>query len=123
MDDSPLGRLSPEIRNIIYEMVLPDPHSLYIEFISFLPRLEFQHPLTKACRQICAESLPMNYARMQLLMPEDDNVSQTTAARSAAWLRKLGPAAFRATNTIDNFFVSFQQFKHTIVIQREARQV
>lgn len=66
MDASPLARLSPELRNAIYELVFTSDYAITLQTGSL------QHALTKICRQARRETLEMYYSIARLNAHLDD---------------------------------------------------
>lgn len=104
MDDSPLGRLSPELRNHIYSFVFADTRlvvlsdhnsDLFQDAQTKTCRLvlreslalsddnsdHFQDALTKTCRQVRSETLLLDYGHVKVF--PDDN----SQANFRYWLR------------------------------------
>lgn len=102
MDNSGFGRLSAELRNRIYELAF-EP----ITDVDGGKTEELQHPLTKACRQIRAESLTMYYENTCF------NLICGPKSRNAActWLRTMGPGACASLRTLACFSVSATHFR------------
>ena len=80
MDSSLLTRLSPEIRNAIYEHVFTTDYAITLKTGGI------QHPLTTTCRQLRAESLGMYLALTCFNAHLDDG----PATPLANWLRTIG---------------------------------
>ncbi|KAK4636262.1 hypothetical protein CLAFUR4_02161 [Fulvia fulva] len=81
MNHSPLLRLSAELRNVIYE------HTFTSQYAVTLCSGKVQHPLTKTCRQIRHETLPMYYAVTKFNAHLDDG----PATPLAKWLKTQAP--------------------------------
>lgn len=92
MENSPLGRLAPELRNRIYELTFEDPGP-FTNPVD-LGSISKANGLTRTCRVVRGETHTMFYASHRL--QEDRHVD--TVGRSAptaqfcALLRLLGPA-------------------------------
>ncbi|CAK3898450.1 Hypothetical predicted protein [Lecanosticta acicola] len=80
-----LSRLSPELRNLIYEHAFTSPYAVTLPPAS--PTRHHQHPLTLTCRAIRHESLPMYYFLTDFNAHLDDG----PATPLAKWLKVLGP--------------------------------
>ncbi|KAK5703961.1 hypothetical protein LTR97_002974 [Elasticomyces elasticus] len=80
MDDSPFARLSPELRNAIYEAAFDT------EFAITLQDNAIQHGITRTCRQLRRETLHMYYSLARFNAHLDDGPT-TPLAR---WLEVLG---------------------------------
>jgi hypothetical protein len=76
MDNSPLDRLPPEIRNMIYEMALPW-EQVELPWCDCLKSLKMVYPrqyplaLLSTCRQIRAESRLLVYTNVELFLDFD----------------------------------------------------
>ena len=81
MERSQLARLSPEIRNAIYEFTFTSDYAITLSNNKIL------HPLTSTCRQIRIESLNMYLALTSFNAHLDDG----PATPLANWLRTIGP--------------------------------
>ena len=90
MDNSSLGRLSAELRNKIYELVIPDPHMDFLDSCGLTG--DTQAPLTKICRQVRAETLPMDLANIYIKLPQWNGGDDWdgTGRKTMAWLRVMG---------------------------------
>ena len=83
MDKSPFAKLSPELRNQVYELVLQSNRAT-LE----LRDMKTYNGLTQTCRQIRAESQPMLYAQNKFAF----TTSNTQLAKFCAFLEAVGPA-------------------------------
>ena len=81
MDASVLVRLSPEIRNAIYE------YTFTTDYAVTLKTGAIEHPLTATCRQIRNETLGMYLALTRFNAHLDDG----PATPLARWLKMIGP--------------------------------
>ena len=81
MDASNLARLSPELRNCVYEYVFASNYAVTLR-TGFI-----QHELTKTCRQIRHETLQMFMSSTRFNAHLDDG----PATPLAQWLRVVGP--------------------------------
>ena len=81
MEASDLTRLSPEIRNTIYEYVFVSQYAITLQSHGI------QHPLTTTCRQLRDETLGMFLSLTSFNAHLDDG-PVTPVAR---WLRAIGP--------------------------------
>lgn len=101
MDRLPLNRLSPELRNIIYGLVLVKRP---ISISSLREAGHHEHALAKTCRQLRQETLLLDYASIELLwdgrLVEDSNDDHGVPA----WLRKIGPQAAGELTGISSIF-------------------
>ncbi|KAK4547558.1 hypothetical protein LTR36_000515 [Oleoguttula mirabilis] len=77
-----LRKLSPELRNMIYELVVDDDHEIDITS-------EQQPALTRACRETRTESLAMYYALNTFCYETTSNDNAALDAL-AQWLRRTG---------------------------------
>ncbi|KAK4546316.1 hypothetical protein LTR36_001993 [Oleoguttula mirabilis] len=109
MDKSALGRLSPELRNRIYELVFGPPG--YYPNIVRLGHREYngciQHAFTRVCHQARAESLLMYYANTPFY---PRHRSKPTRAKLCAWLRCIGPDACAALRSVGGTIMSAEKF-------------
>lgn len=108
MDRSPLARLSPELRNHIYKYVFQPCRLVYLgEYWRPGPE-ELQHPLTRTCRQLRAETLAMNMAYTTFYF-------EKTYDRSAlcVWLRAIGPETVVNLRRFGDF-ISLQRFREMV---------
>ena len=80
MEASLLYRLPAELRDLVYEYVFESKYAIKLEHGSI------QHPLTKTCRQLRAETLPMYYSMTRFNAHLDDG----PATRLCDWLKTLG---------------------------------
>lgn len=80
METSPLARLSPEIRNAIYEFTFTSEYAVTLRDKGIL------HPLSSTCRQLRAETLHMYLALTTFNAHLDDG----PALPLAQWLQTLG---------------------------------
>jgi len=80
MDASPFTRLSPELRNTIYEFVFTSDYAITLQYNGT------QHALTKTCRQFRHETLRMYYSLARLNAHLDDG----PATPLAQWLKTIG---------------------------------
>jgi hypothetical protein len=81
MEHSILARLSPEIRNAIYEFTFISEYAVTLRDNSIL------HPLTSTCHQLRSETLPMYLALTSFNAHLDDG----PALPLARWLKAMGP--------------------------------
>ena len=81
MDGSILARLSPELRNRVYEYVFTSDYAVTLR------KGLAQHALTKTCRQIRQETMPMYMSLTRFNAHLDDG----PATPLARWLRAVGP--------------------------------
>lgn len=81
MECSSLARLSPEIRNAIYEFAFISNYAVTLKDNGIL------HPLTSTCRQIRSETLGMYLTLTSFNAHLDDG----PATPLAQWLKTLGP--------------------------------
>lgn len=98
MESSYFARLSPELRNEIYERVFTSSRSRK----SLGPRpglLDAQHPLTRTCRQIRSESLHMSYAATCFSAHLDDG----PIAPLATWFQSIGRDAILLIREVEVF--------------------
>ncbi|TKA22826.1 hypothetical protein B0A50_07726 [Salinomyces thailandicus] len=92
MDASPLARLSGELRNHIYAFVLNnDGYAIKLQAGGT------QHALTKTCRQVRHETLPMYYSLARLNAHLDDG----PATPLAHWMETIGPTHSLALNEVN----------------------
>jgi len=110
MDNSPFGRLSPELRNKIYNLALPPLRVLRPAFEGRLDT-SFHHPLTNNCRQLRAETLLMNYEGMHIWPSAKVCYQEAQTEKFAAWLNTLGAVACKNICCIDAFFCSFRDLE------------
>ena len=96
MENSPLGRLAPELRNRIYELVFGPPKTpstrVWLEYISAY------NDLTRTCRQLRHETHAMFYtshAFYQMVF------TSTDATRLCALLQLLGPEVVSQLRSLD----------------------
>lgn len=106
MDNSPLGRLPPEIREAIYTYTLHFADGISINIGGEGPQLrspkpsEYPQALTQTCKKIRAESLEIFYAQNVLRIrpypgdPRDSDILE-------AWLTSIGQKNRRAIQRID----------------------
>ncbi|KAK5128993.1 hypothetical protein LTR85_000326 [Meristemomyces frigidus] len=80
MEASPLARLSPELRNAIWEFAFTSNYAITLQTGGM------QHALTKTCHQIRRETLGMYYSIARLNAHLDDG----PATPLAQWLRRIG---------------------------------
>ncbi|KAK5117797.1 hypothetical protein LTR85_008772 [Meristemomyces frigidus] len=103
MENSPLNRISPELRNRIYELVFTPERE--VECLDSGAVGNIQHPLTKTCRQIRAETLMMDYANTHYSSPgsyywdQDDGGGEELSV----WLKKIGPQACSTIRSLHAF--------------------
>lgn len=83
MDASPFARLSPELRNLIYEFAFTASDNLKAVT---LQNDRIQHGITKTCRQIRRETLTMYYSMTRFNAHLDDGPSIPLAR----WLKQIG---------------------------------
>ncbi|KJX92692.1 hypothetical protein TI39_contig5831g00006 [Zymoseptoria brevis] len=70
MDNCGFGKLSAELRNRIYDQVLPDDDEIEVYSANLSkPSEDYQPPITQVCREMRAETLPMFYGRNQFVLP------------------------------------------------------
>jgi hypothetical protein len=81
MENSILARLSPEIRNAIYEFTFISDYAVTLK------NKEIMHPLTSTCRQLRNETLHMYLALTSFNAHLDDG----PALPLANWLKTIGP--------------------------------
>lgn len=81
MDASTLTRLSPEIRNLVYEFLFTTDYAVTLK------TGRIQHPLTLTCRQVRRETLGMYLS----LTPFNAHLDDRPAIPLARWLRTIGP--------------------------------
>lgn len=81
MDSSVLARLSPEIRNIIYEHLFQTDYAVTLKTDNIL------HPITLTCRRLRHESLGMYLA----LTPFNAHLDDGPTLPLARWLKTIGP--------------------------------
>lgn len=81
MEASMLARLSPEIRNAIYEYIF------FSDYATTLKTHGIMHPITSTCHQLREESLGMYLSMTRFNAHLDDG----PAAPVAHWLRAIGP--------------------------------
>jgi len=91
MDDSLFARLSPEIRNRIYE------YAFTSDFAVTLRAHGVEHALTQTCVQIRRETLAMFFTMTRFNAHLDDG----PAAPLAHWLRALGAEVVLLINQIN----------------------
>ncbi|KAK5122037.1 hypothetical protein LTR85_004283 [Meristemomyces frigidus] len=82
MENSPLARLAPELRNRIYELVFEGENVVSMDTAKNL-----NHPLTMTCRQVRDESLLMYYSATRF------RFFGRSSGRLRKWLRALGREA------------------------------
>lgn len=80
MEATLLARLSPELRNAIWEAVFTSDYAITLQTGGT------QHALTKTCRQIRRETLAMYYTAARLNAHLDDG----PATPLAKWLQNIG---------------------------------
>ncbi|GAB1727816.1 hypothetical protein NU195Hw_g2137t1 [Hortaea werneckii] len=80
MDNSPLLRLSPELRNAIYEHLFDDAYAITLQ------DGKTQQALTKTCRKLREECLGMYYSLVRLNAHLDDG----PATPLARWMETIG---------------------------------
>ncbi|KAK5684036.1 hypothetical protein LTS10_003900 [Elasticomyces elasticus] len=80
MDDSPFARLSPELRNAIYEAAFNTEYAITLQDNAI------QHGITRTCRQLRRETLHMYYSLARFNAHLDDGPT----APLARWLEVLG---------------------------------
>lgn len=88
---SPFLKLPPELRNRIYEAVLTDPYAISAVHWDFeIPRSTTpeQPPLTRTCRAIRAEALPIFYSSNTFMIGVK---RECDAAYLRVWLKAIGP--------------------------------
>ncbi|KAK3708567.1 hypothetical protein LTR37_011462 [Vermiconidia calcicola] len=110
MDDSPFGKLAPELRNTIYEMTVESPDQISLWFKkSDNKTWRWSHPvqelaLPATCKQIRSESLPLFFSTNTFRLSSNilneldgpvqrcDSVSRHTQAIKI-WIREIGEGA------------------------------
>ena len=83
MEASPLYRLSPELRNHIYEHVFTSKYAVTLQ------DQKCQHALTRTCKQLRHETLAMYYATTSLNAHLDDGPAKPLTN----WLKVIGSGA------------------------------
>ncbi|KAM3415718.1 hypothetical protein BST61_g9232 [Cercospora zeina] len=91
MELSPLYRLSPELRNQIYEQVFTSRYAVTLQ------DQKCQHALTRTCRQIRREALAMYYSLTSFNAHLDDG----PATPLTKWMKVLGPETVCAIERIN----------------------
>ncbi|KAF2212439.1 hypothetical protein CERZMDRAFT_84777 [Cercospora zeae-maydis SCOH1-5] len=91
MELSPLYRLSPELRNQIYEQVFSSRYAVTLQ------DQKCQHALTKTCRQMRRETLAMYYSLTSFNAHLDDG----PATPLTTWIKVLGPETVCAIERIN----------------------
>lgn len=104
MDNSPLGRLSPELRNHIYAQVFSSPRDVSLLAQQYEGKI--QHSITKVCRQLRTETLLMDYANTDF---KDFWAGNANCDKTCAWLRRLGPHGCSAMRSLGGMFISEKQ--------------
>jgi len=117
MDNSPFGRLSPELRNRIYEMVLDPLRCVTMDLTNATTIHDIRHPLIVTCRQIKAEAKAMSYSRtaidfeLTLTWSPDWLVARQKRGRNMIrWLQIVGLESCRVLCSID-IFISLEGFR------------
>ncbi|EME48410.1 hypothetical protein DOTSEDRAFT_84047 [Dothistroma septosporum NZE10] len=91
MDSSLFLRLSPELRNVVYE------HTFTSQYAVTLLSGKVQHSLTMTCRQLRRETLKMYYSIARLNAHLDDG----PATPLAEWLKVQGPELIMCINELN----------------------
>ncbi|GIZ39465.1 hypothetical protein CKM354_000284700 [Cercospora kikuchii] len=100
MELSPLYRLSPELRNQIYEHVFASRYAVMLQHNSC------QHALTKTCRQIRRETLAMFYSLTSFNAHLDDG----PATPLTRWIKVIGPETVCGIERINVWDLHMLQF-------------
>lgn len=88
MENSPLGRLAPELRNRIYEISFQDP----FDAVCSLRWVNYRSSLTRTCRKMRSETHAMFYASCLLRASAGTDYSHPSLFKFCALLRLLGPS-------------------------------
>lgn len=105
MDSSSFMRLSPELRNLIYEYALANRYAVTLQ------DSQVEHSLTKVCRQIRQETLPMYFGRTRFNAHLDDG-PMTPLARL---LQALDPELVLAVEEI-NIWVRIPRGRRRVLL-------
>ena len=113
MDASPFQKLSPELRNTIWALVVTSETPLTFN----KPATCSPPPITATCRQIRAESLQMFYSckvfGLHLPEPSDDNKTRALKDKALAWAASISRechdliARFEVHSTDESFMQIF----------------
>lgn len=100
---SPLFRLPAELRNIIYEMALPEDHPISVGTTPWYssttvpPGTGTQPALTRTCRAIRHEALPIFYAENVFITSLAHPINEAWMRR---WLHAIGPRNRKALQQV-----------------------
>jgi len=118
MNNSPLARLSPELRNKIYEHVFDSPRLAMIARST--PTHPLHHALTQACGQIYSEAQLMSYVRTEVTF-YFGNLSEEQQLRVLArWLKTVSPTACCTFRKINYDFVSIEYCRDLVGVALQA---
>lgn len=141
MDYSPIGKLSPELRNMIYELVVGNAHvkiscdwhrtSDYSPKKPVISGLQRNHlALTKTCKQIRVESISYFYSTSAFTITVAPSVDDRRSSRSQvallhlhASLNSIGPKHARMMKTVDlaiTFFDTRAIYRDTKILAQFA---
>ncbi|KAF2171132.1 hypothetical protein M409DRAFT_19102 [Zasmidium cellare ATCC 36951] len=103
MDNSPLNKLSAELRNQIYELALTSDNPVSISDGSAV-----QPPLTRTCKQIRSESLLLSYGLNSITAiisaptrdPNSDNLFHTSVDRIVVWAKSTPTECHHAVTSL-----------------------
>ncbi|KAF2480887.1 hypothetical protein BDY17DRAFT_326760 [Neohortaea acidophila] len=84
MDSSPFGRLSPELRNMIWKLAVTQGGPTYIGF-----REKPEPPITRVCKQIRQESILVFYSEATFAVCVDLRSNQSKE-RLTQWYKSIG---------------------------------
>jgi len=118
MDNSPLSRLSPELRNKIYELVLLGTREVRIDVAD--PANQVHHPLTQTCRQIYTEAKYIDYAHTDVIFDSYGSGRLGDSKHLAEWLRIMGADACKALHSIDHHFISTHHYQKLVAVEQHA---
>ncbi|KAK5735621.1 hypothetical protein LTR17_007972 [Elasticomyces elasticus] len=115
MEHSPLALLPSELRNRIYELVIPRSQLVFVGDPN--NKDPIHHPITFACSQIRRETFLMNCAILWVIRFCDMSTRpEIDGKRLARWLLALGPEA----SSHIGFMPSAISLAHLMVTQKRA---
>jgi hypothetical protein len=124
MDHSPLLRLPPELRNQIWELVIPKKDSGYLDILGSIIWTTRPPPaLIQVCKAVRHDTAPMWYGARGFYFAFDSNYLNTPARSMADWpsLRQSAlPAVLQYARKVEveaSQYCASRGFSHRAVLQ------